>query len=394
MVSFSFAANRKMIFGRDKTLSVIPYLKQHSGTVLIISGHSITSTALWKSLREGLKHEGIHCVYKQISGEPSPDDIDRICREVSTQKAEAVMALGGGSVLDAGKAVSAMLTESSITEGSASVQDFLEGVGTCLPSGSRLPLYALPTTAGTGSECTKNAVISRPGKEGFKKSLRHDNYIPDLAIIDSSWLDSLPQNIAASCGMDAFSQLLESYISTGASPLSDALALEGLEGFIKSFSPLLEGKAASDDFDRIALGASLSGLTLANAGLGTVHGIAGTLGGLADLPHGTACGLLLPPVMRKTFKALQTEDHENPTLKKMKILAAKISGKDSVTISDSPGIINEQLENWAAAAALPSLETLGFNADLLEKAAIESANKNNPYSFSKEERLELLKEVF
>lgn len=394
MVSFTFAANRKMIFGRDKTLSVIPYLKQHSGTVLIISGRSITSSALWKSLQEGLKREGICCEYKQISGEPSPDDIDRICREVSAHRPAAVMALGGGSVLDAGKAISAMLTEPSITEGSASVQDFLESVGASLPSGSRLPLYALPTTAGTGSECTKNAVISRPGKEGFKKSLRHDNYIPDLAVIDSSWLDILPQAIAASCGMDAFSQLLESYISTGASPVSDALALEGLEGFIKSFSPLLEGKATADDFDRIALGASLSGLTLANAGLGTVHGIAGTLGGLADLPHGTACGLLLPPVMKKTFEALLTEDRENPAHKKMKILAAKISGKESVTISDSPAIITEQLEEWAAAAALPSLKTLGLHADLLEKAAAESANKNNPYSFSKEERLELLKQVF
>lgn len=394
MVNFSFAANRKMIFGRGKTLSVIPSLKQYTGSILIISGQSITSSRMWNTLLEGLKQADISCNFKQISGEPSPDDIDRICKEVSAVKPSAVLALGGGSVLDAGKAVSAMLTESAVMDGSASVQDFLEGVGTSLPSGSRLPLYALPTTAGTGSECTKNAVISRPGKDGFKKSLRHDNYIPDLALIDSSWLDSLPRALAASCGMDAFSQLLESYISTGSSPLSDALALEGLEGFIKSFTSLLKGKATEDDFDHIALGASLSGLTLANAGLGTVHGIAGTLGGLADLPHGTACGLLLPPVMKKTFEALLSENIENFTLRKIKILAEKISGKESVTIFDSPAVIMEQLEKWSVLADLPGLEKLGFNKDLLEKAAADSGNKNNPYSFNKEERLELLKEVF
>lgn len=383
-----------MIFGRGKTLSVIPSLKQYTGSILIISGQSITSSRMWNTLLEGLKQADISCNFKQISGEPSPDDIDRICKEVSAVKPSAVLALGGGSVLDAGKAVSAMLTESAVMDGSASVQDFLEGVGTSLPSGSRLPLYALPTTAGTGSECTKNAVISRPGKDGFKKSLRHDNYIPDLALIDSSWLDSLPRALAASCGMDAFSQLLESYISTGSSPLSDALALEGLEGFIKSFTSLLKGKATEDDFDHIALGASLSGLTLANAGLGTVHGIAGTLGGLADLPHGTACGLLLPPVMKKTFEALLSENIENFTLRKIKILAEKISGKESVTIFDSPAVIMEQLEKWSVLADLPGLEKLGFNKDLLEKAAADSGNKNNPYSFNKEERLELLKEVF
>lgn len=394
MVGFSFDANRKIIFGREKTLEVIPYLKKHEGNILVISGRSITSSPLWKALQDALMREGIQCDYRQISGEPSPDDIDSICREAAGNLPSALLALGGGSVLDAGKAVSAMLTEPAVLEGFASVQDYLEGVGTRLPSGSRLPLYALPSTAGTGSECTKNAVISRPGKEGFKKSLRHDNYIPDLALIDSSWLDSLPQETAASCGMDAFSQLLESYISTGASALSDALALEGLEGFFKSFSPLLEGKASADDFDRIALGASLSGLTLANAGLGTVHGIAGTLGGLAELPHGTACGLLLPPVMKKTFEALLQEDSKNPVLKKVQTLAVRISGKESVSISDSTAILAEQLEKWAAAAALPTLGKLGLNADLLEKAAADSGNKNNPYSFCTEERLELLKEVF
>ena len=158
-----------------------------------------------------------------------------------------------------GKAVAAMLTEKG------SVKDYLEGVGTKEPSGSTLPFFALPTTAGTGSECTKNAVISSPGKEGFKKSLRHDNYIPSLAVVDPAWLKTLPPSVAASCGMDAFSQLLESFISTGSSPVSDALAQQGLTGFLRSFSPLLEGRASDGDYEAIALGSCLSGLTLANA---------------------------------------------------------------------------------------------------------------------------------
>ncbi|MDC7231593.1 MAG: iron-containing alcohol dehydrogenase [Spirochaetales bacterium] len=390
MVDFSFAANRKIIFGRNKTLSLAGVLNH--GPILAVTGQNVSRSENWNSLKQEIEKKGLPLIHKILSGEPSPDDVDALCRETVSEHPAAVLALGGGSVLDAGKAVSAMLCEPAVAEGIASVQDFLEGVGTREPSGARLPLYAVPTTAGTGSECTKNAVISRPGADGFKKSLRHDNYIPDLAVIDSAWLNSLPQKTAASCGMDAFSQLLESYLSTASSPFTDALALEGLIRFSESFSTLLDGKASDADYDNIALGACISGLTLANAGLGTVHGIAGTLGGLGALPHGTACGLLLPPVMKSTFGKLLAGDKQNEALLKVQRLMNR-DGK-GLSVYESVEQLVDQLQTWSEQADLPGLGSFGFSPELLKKAAETSGDKNNPCPFTPDERLEFLHEIY
>jgi alcohol dehydrogenase class IV len=278
---------------------------------------------------------------------------------------------------------------------SEGVINFLEGVGTKSPGGKKLPFAALPTTAGTGSECTKNAVLSSPGPGGFKKSLRHDNYIPDLALIDPLWLADLPRDTAASCGMDAFSQLLESYLSTAASPFSDALALKGLEGFLTSFTPLLKGCATEEDLSAIALGASLSGLTLANAGLGTVHGLAGTLGGLMTIAHGTACGLLMPPVMKETFRRLSEEDPADPALKKAGNLGRLLASKGSDRSGrEGLDLLIKQLDTWAELARLPGLKELGVDESLLAEAASAGGNKNNPYHFTEAECLQILKSIY
>ncbi|MDA3956466.1 iron-containing alcohol dehydrogenase [Oceanispirochaeta sp.] len=388
MVGFSFSANKKILFGWGETLSLVPLLKDQKGRVFFITGKSVKKNPLWKSLELELRREGIKADFEEISGEPSPEDVDSLCEQYRSSPPAVVVALGGGSVLDAGKAVSAMLRETG------SVMEYLEGVGTKKPSGAKIPFFALPTTAGTGSECTKNAVLSRPGIKGFKKSLRHDNYIPDLALIDPQWLESLPREVIASCGMDAFSQLLESYISTEASPLSDALAEEGLTEFLEAFGVVLEGNAGKDEFSSIALGATLSGLTLANAGLGTVHGIAGVLGGLIEIPHGTACGLLLPPVMNGTFQELLKLDEDHPTLQKAAGLGQFLSGRMDLKTEESIQILMEELDRWTTLAALPGLKTLGLTEELLVRTAMESGNKNNPYSFSEEERLSFLRSVY
>ena len=236
MVEFSFVSNKKILFGCGKTAELIPLLTDIGGEILFLTGQSIKGTGLFEKLRVRLNEERIPVDYRTVSGEPSPETVDDLTESCRSKTIKGVVALGGGSVIDAGKAVAAMLCE----EGS--IQDYLEGVGTKSPSGRKVPFYALPTTAGTGSECTKNAVISRPGPEGFKKSLRHDNYVPDIAIIDPDWTESLPVRVGASCGMDAFSQLLESYLSTQASPLTDCLAETGLKCFFRSFSAIIEGE--------------------------------------------------------------------------------------------------------------------------------------------------------
>jgi alcohol dehydrogenase len=207
-------------------------------------------------------------------------------------------------------------------------------------------------------------------------------------------MESLPREIAASCGLDAFSQLLESYLSTGASPMTDALAEEGLIEYLQSFRNILEGDAKQEDYSSIALGASLSGLTLANAGLGTVHGIAGIIGGLVDIPHGAACGLLVAPVMKETFKALIKEDRDHPALLKAAGLGQFLSGDLEMDTEKSIEVLLEELENWVSLAALPKLSTLGFKDEMIEPAARMSGNKNNPYSFTQMERSSLIKSVF
>ncbi len=387
VVNFSFCANKKIIFGWNSTGKLVPLLREYAGKCLILTGKSVRKNPLWNSLEIEMKNAGISFQSEQISGEPSPELIDSLCSVHRKEKPSAVVALGGGSVLDAGKAVSAMLCE----EGS--VTDFLESVGTREPSGNKVPFLALPTTAGTGSECTKNAVLSRIGTEGFKKSLRHDNYIPDLALIDPRWLESLPGPVAASCGLDAFCQLLESYLSTGASPVTDALAEEGLTGFLQSFRSLLEGTPSQDEYEAIALGASLSGLTLANAGLGTVHGLAGTLGGMAGIPHGTACGLLLAPVMERTFTALSETGEDHPALVKAAGLGQFLSGEMDMDMGDAVELVLEEISDWTEMASLPRLGSYGFTAEMLETAAQQSGNKNNPHAFSADERLDLLKSL-
>lgn len=379
-VDTSFASKQKLIFGRGSRGMLTGSLMSLMGPprpVLLVVGRSVAESALFSELSGRLEAAGFEPSLYRLSGEPSPERVDAITEAHRAAPPSAVVAIGGGSVMDAGKAVAAMLME----EGS--VIDFLEGVGHKQPSGRRLPLIALPSTAGTGSECTKNAVISRPGPGGFKKSLRHDRYVPDFAIVDPDWLDGLPRPIAVACGMDAFCQLLESFLSTKASPSSDAVAWQGLSGFVDAFSALLHGRADPEAIEKISLGAALSGLALAEAGLGTVHGLAGAIGGLCEVPHGQVCGLLLEPVMAQTFARLRAAP-AGPALDKLHKLEA-VAGVDR---------LEDVLSRWSEQAALPSLGASGMDAAQIEAAAAASGDKNNPVLFTEAERLRFIQQVF
>ncbi len=215
----------------------------------------------------------------------------------------------------AGKAVSAMIpVEGSIT-------DYLEGVGDREHPGTKIPFIAMPTTSGTGSEMTKNAVISEVGEHGFKKSLRHNNFIPEMAIIDPEMMLSCPAGLTAASGMDAFTQLLESYVSRQANPMTDALALQGLKQ-IKNYllRAYLEGDNNLEARSGMALAAMFSGITLAHAGLGLVHGFASPLGAYFDIPHGVVCGTLMAPVFAYTIENL-IDQPDHPAIHKLVIVS-------------------------------------------------------------------------
>ncbi len=278
--------------------------------------------------------------------------------------------------MDAGKAISAMLT----TDGS--VTDYLEVVGNREHPGTKVPFIAVPSTSGTGSEATKNAVISQVGKEGFKRSLRHDNFVPDLALVDPDLTLHCPQEITAAAGMDCFTQLTEAYLSDKASPMTDALALDGLKAvsrsLIRSYTNGDDIKARSD----MSYAALMSGICLANAGLGAVHGLAGTIGALFNIPHGAVCGTLMAPANEVNVRELRKMSKQDQALGKYAILGrifADATGKSDNYYID---FFIDYLNAVSYRLCMPKLSSFGLIHGDLETISSQSDVKNNPVRLS------------
>ena len=285
---FRLARIPQVLF-RSGAISDLPDITKGYGrnTVLVTGARSFVSSRRADRLFEQLRAGGLNVYHVTVAGEPSPELVDDAVSRLKGAGISLVVSIGGGSVMDAGKAISAMMT----TDGS--VTDYLEVVGSREHPGTKVPFIAVPTTSGTGSEATKNAVISQVGEEGFKRSLRHDNFVPDLVIIDPELTLECPPDITAAAGMDCFTQLTEAYLSDKGSPITDALAIEGLKAVSRS---LLRSYTNGDDIEArsgMSYAALLSGICLANAGLGAVHGLAGTIGALFNIPHGAVCGTLM-----------------------------------------------------------------------------------------------------
>lgn len=320
-MNFKLSATPALYFGSNKIKLLPELIEQFGQRALIITGRdSFLKSFIAMELFNDLDAYRIENKIIQIEGEPTPGQIDAAVNECANWKPEVVVAIGGGSVMDAGKAVSAMLCETG------SIIDFLEAVGTRLPSGKKIPFIAIPTTAGTGSEATKNAVITKTGKDGFKKSLRHDNYIPNFALVDPSLTISCTPSITAASGMDAFTQLLESYLSLNSTPFTDALAFEGIRYLLGAIEKAVENGDDLTARSDMSYATFLSGITLANAGLGLVHGFAQPLGSLFAVPHGIACGTLMGATNRITVQRLR-EENANRALNKYFQLASLISSE-------------------------------------------------------------------
>jgi alcohol dehydrogenase class IV len=250
-----------------------------------------------------------------VSGEPDVATVDEGARRCREAEADVVLGLGGGSVLDAAKAVAALATNGG------SALEYLEQVGTGRTiERPPLPFVAVPTTAGSGSEATKNAVLRVPEAK-VKRSLRHDLLLPRVAIVDPGLSAAAPRPVAASAGLDALTHLIEGFVSTGASPMTDALALPGIRLAARGLHGLADGRPEAES---LALASLWGGIVLANAGLGAVHGLVAPLGGRCAIPHGIGCACLLVETMRANLAALRGRAPSGPALGRYEAAAAAL----------------------------------------------------------------------
>jgi alcohol dehydrogenase class IV len=300
--------------------------------------------------------------------------VDAAVKESAPLSVNAVAAVGGGSVIDCGKAIAAMLPLGE------PVTPYLEGVGTERHPGKSLPLIAVPTTAGTGSEATKNAVISKVGRQGFKKSLRHENFTPVCAIVDPELTLTCPQQVTAACGMDALTQLLESYVSPQTSPLTDALALSGIEHITSALLPASTLRGGDIKLrSSLAYAAFLSGITLANAGLGIIHGLAAPLGGLVPVPHGIVCATLLAEACRMNIKRLrELRSPDDIMLVKYARAGQVLSGAADADVPTSCDLLVQKLDDWTRQLSIPRLGQYGVSESDLDALAAQAGQKSNP----------------
>ncbi|MFH1242181.1 MAG: iron-containing alcohol dehydrogenase [Pseudomonadota bacterium] len=389
--NFSFSPMPRILFGAGKSRQLAGIVSEFGRRILMVTGAgSLRESGSLDGICEKFRQASIDFQIVTVKGEPSPDFVDKVTAELRGQEIEVIVAVGGGSALDAGKAISAMIPQDG------SVYDFLEGIGTKTHDGRKIPFVAVPTTAGTGGEATKNAVLSKTGPQGFKKSIRHENFVPDIALIDPELMISCPAGITAACGMDAFSQLLESYVSTGASPLTDALALSGLAYMKDAIIPVCTHKAGDISVrGAMAYGALISGITLANAGLGVIHGLASPLGAFFDIPHGVVCGTLLGVATRKNIETLKKADPQNLYLKKYARIGALLAGKPQESEGDLEVLCNgliARLDEWVRTLKIPRLGDYGIAGSDVDKIVAATGLKNNPAPLGEAALSEILAE--
>ncbi|MRR14872.1 MAG: iron-containing alcohol dehydrogenase [Deltaproteobacteria bacterium] len=369
----------RIIFGAGTFSGLRQIIETFGSRALIVTGgESLAKSGRLDILTRQLGEARINCSVAAVRGEPTTQCIDDMVREFRAAAVNVVVAVGGGSVIDCGKAVSAMLTETG------SVKDYLEDVGVRKPAGTKIPFLAVPTTAGTGSEATKNAVVC-DRTAGYKKSLRHDAFMPDVALVDPELTLTSPRHINIACGLDAVSQLIESHTSARADKSLDGLTLKALSAAFSSFPPLALGR--SNDLalrTGMSYAALISGIALGRAGLGAVHGIAGPLGGLIPVPHGLACGKLLFPVL--SFVVKKVIDEENTAARKRFADIGRLftgdAGRDDVFYCRQ---FLDVLHKWTQALRLPQISHFGMTAAHMRKVVELAGSKNSPAPLSREE---------
>jgi len=378
---FEFATAQRIVFGPGKRHELPQLVKNLGVRAALVTG---SNTERSQSIFQLLKESGANPAAFSIQGEPTTDQIATLAQQAREQGCDFVVALGGGSVIDAGKAIAALLTNRR------DLMDYLEVIGQGEPlTEDPAPCIAIPTTAGTGAEVTRNAVLlSR--EHQVKVSMRHPKMLPTVALVDPELTISMPPAVTASTGLDALVQLLEAFVSSKANPLTDGLCREGLGKVAGALHRAYLNGSDLEARTDMALGSLFGGLALANAGLGAVHGFAGPIGGMFEAPHGLVCAALLPAVFTTNIKALEARAAESPALAKYREVAALVTGSANATLEDALYWINDM----STQMCVPGLQDLGIaEADfptIVEKAKRASSMKGNPIPLTDGELTQIL----
>jgi alcohol dehydrogenase class IV len=358
---FSISRLPRILYGSGRINEVPVLAATYGNKALLVTGkQSFCASPRWQAFTQSLENKGLRWSHLTVSGEPSPKLVDEAVSQFGDEAINVVIAIGGGSVLDAAKAIAGLLPHGN------SVMDHLEGVGQNVPyHGPSTPFIAVPTTAGTGSEATKNAVLSIAGRNGFKKSFRDECLIPEYAVIDPDLLATCPPELIAADGMDAFTQLLESYVSIKANPFIDALAWSGILAVKDGLFAAWHGQEPSASQGRAAMAyaALLSGITLAQVGLGSVHGLASPLGAYFPIPHGVLCGTLVATATEVNIKAMLERDSNNPALVKYAQVGRLLADLPTADDASARSALIALLAEWSKKLQLPRLGNYGISAD-------------------------------
>lgn len=380
-IKFEFATATQIIFGAGSLKQVGPLAAELGRQALVVTGQRIDRA---QPLLENLAAHGVEAVTFAVVGEPTISLAQQGVEQARAARCNLVIGFGGGSAIDAGKAIAALLTNPG------DPLDYLEVIGRGQPlAHPPVPYIAIPTTAGTGSEVTRNAVLGSP-EHKVKVSLRSPLMLPRVAVVDPELTYDLPPAITASTGLDALTQVLEPLVSNKANPMTDAVCREGLRRAACSLRRAYENGSDQAAREDMALTSLFGGLALANAKLGAVHGFAAVLGGMFPAPHGAVCAVLLPHVMAVNVQALQARQPEHETLQRYDEVARILTGHPHAAAGDGVKWVQELVQ----ALHVPGLSTYGLTTPdfpaVIEKSAVASSMQGNPIKLTTEEMADIL----
>ncbi|WP_448624366.1 iron-containing alcohol dehydrogenase [Geodermatophilus sp. URMC 64] len=377
MSSFDLAVPRRVLFGPGRAAELPELLAGLGRRVLLCTGAN-------PARHRHLLGEVDPVAVVTVAHEPTVGDVRAATGEARSADTDVVVAIGGGSVLDLGKAVAVLLGNGT------DPLDHLEVVGRGRPIGRpAVPFVAVPTTAGTGAEATANAVLSSP-EHGLKASIRSPHLLAAVALVDPLLTLTCPPAVTAGSGLDALTQCLEPYVSPRANPATDAVAAEGLRRGARALRRAYEHGDDPSAREEMALCSLFGGIALANAKLGAVHGVAGVVGGMVDAPHGAVCAVLLAPVVEANLRALREREPGSAGLRRYAEVARMLTGRDDATVEDAVAWLRETV----AALDVPPLAAVGLrpahHAEVAEKAARSSSMQGNPVRLTAEELVRVL----